>query len=79
MEIKINKNIFQIGDVYVMTEKAVGSDWKKSTILTLRHSAGCKKYTTIKEKKRKTSENKKTNKKPKKKSKKNEEESEEDD
>jgi hypothetical protein len=32
------------GDVYIMSEKAVGSDWKKSSILTLRHAAGCKKY-----------------------------------
>lgn len=28
------------GDVYVMGEKAVGTDWKKSSILTLRHAAG---------------------------------------
>lgn len=38
------------GDLYIMSEKAVGTDWKKSYILTLRHAAGCDKYTTIKEK-----------------------------
>ena len=33
------------GDIYVMSEKAVGYDWKRSSIPTLRHSAGCDKYT----------------------------------
>jgi hypothetical protein len=33
------------GDVYLMSEKATGWDWKKSSKLTLRHAAGCKKYT----------------------------------
>ena len=33
------------GDLYVMCSKAVGTDWKKSSIYTLRHSAGCDKYT----------------------------------
>lgn len=33
------------GDVYIMSEKAVGPDWKKSSIYTLRHSAGSDKYT----------------------------------
>ena len=28
------------GDVYFMSEKAVGSDWKKKKIYTLRHAAG---------------------------------------
>lgn len=28
------------GDVYVMSENTVGTDWKKSSIYTLRHSAG---------------------------------------
>ena len=32
------------GDIYIMSEKAVGADWKKSSIYTLRHSAGAKKY-----------------------------------
>jgi hypothetical protein len=27
------------GDIYIMSNKAVGSDWRKSSILTLRHSA----------------------------------------
>jgi hypothetical protein len=35
-------------DLYVMSAKAVGTDWKKKNIPTLRHAAGCKKYTTIK-------------------------------
>jgi len=28
------------GDMYIMSEKAVGNDWKKKSIYTLRHSAG---------------------------------------
>lgn len=28
-----------------MSEKAVGFDWKKSSIFTLRHATGCDKYT----------------------------------
>lgn len=28
------------GDMYVMSEKAVGTDWKRSSIITLRHAAG---------------------------------------
>jgi hypothetical protein len=28
------------GDIYIMSDKAVGYDWKKQTILTLRHAAG---------------------------------------
>jgi hypothetical protein len=35
------------GDMYVMSEKAVGTDWKKKTILTLRHATGCDKFTTL--------------------------------
>ena len=35
------------GDIYVMSEKAVGNDWKKKKILTLRHAAGCFKYTDV--------------------------------
>lgn len=38
------------GDIYLMSEKAVGTDWKKRTIKTLRHGTGCAKFTTIKEK-----------------------------
>ena len=32
------------GDIYAMSEKAVGFDWKRSSILTLRHSAGSYSY-----------------------------------
>ena len=39
---------FNHGDIYIMSEKTVGTDWKKSSIPTLRHAAGCDKYTTIK-------------------------------
>jgi len=28
------------GDIYVMSEKAVGIDWRRSSIMTLRHAAG---------------------------------------
>lgn len=35
------------GDMYIMSEKAVGTDWKKSSIYTLRHATGCKKFITI--------------------------------
>lgn len=35
------------GDMYVMSEKAVGTDWKKKKIHTLRHATGCDKYTNI--------------------------------
>jgi hypothetical protein len=41
-------NIFEIilnqGDIYFMSSKAVGRDWKKQKIYTLRHAAGAKKY-----------------------------------
>jgi hypothetical protein len=37
------------GDIYIMSEKAVGTDWKRKKIFTLRHATGCKKFTTIKE------------------------------
>jgi hypothetical protein len=36
------------GDIYVMSEKAVGTDWKKRNILTLRHAAGPEKFIVIK-------------------------------
>ena len=32
------------GDVYFFSEKATGNDWKKKTILTLRHAAGASKF-----------------------------------
>lgn len=43
--------ILNSGDLYIMSEKAVGNDWKRSSILTLRHSAGSKKYTNPKNEK----------------------------
>jgi len=39
------------GDMYVMSEKASGYDWKRRVVPTLRHAAGAKKYLTIKKKK----------------------------
>lgn len=38
--------------MYIMSEKAVGYDWKKRKIPTLRHAAGADKYLIIKEKKK---------------------------
>lgn len=38
------KNI-EHGDIYIMSEKATGFDWKKKSIYTLRHAAGSEKYT----------------------------------
>ncbi len=35
------------GDIYIMSEKAVGTDWKKSSIYTLRHATGSSKFTQI--------------------------------
>lgn len=35
------------GDIYVMSEKAVGTDWKLRKTPTLRHATGCSKFTTI--------------------------------
>jgi hypothetical protein len=35
------------GDLYIMSSKAVGNDWKKKNIYTLRHAAGCTKYTGV--------------------------------
>ena len=42
IDVKLNS-----GDVYIMSEKAVGADWKKKSKYTLRHSAGAKKYTSL--------------------------------
>lgn len=33
------------GDIYIMSEKAVGTDWRSSSIYTLRHCAGASKFT----------------------------------
>ena len=38
----------QDGDMYVMSEKAVGFDWLKKKIPTLRHATGVDKFTVIK-------------------------------
>ena len=35
------------GDIYIMSEKAVGTDWKKKKIYTLRHATGSKKFTGV--------------------------------
>ena len=35
------------GDMYIMSEKAVGFDWLKKKTTTLRHSTGCAKFTGI--------------------------------
>jgi len=35
------------GDIYFMSEKATGNDWKKSSIYTLRHAAGSDKYVNL--------------------------------
>jgi hypothetical protein len=37
----------QPGDLYAMSEKAVGSDWKRASVPTLRHAAGAQKYLTV--------------------------------
>lgn len=33
------------GDLYIMSEKTTGSDWKRSSLYTLRHATGADKYT----------------------------------
>ena len=35
------------GDLYIMSDAAVGQAWEKSSQLTLRHAAGCPKYTSL--------------------------------
>ena len=35
------------GDIYIMSEKAVGTDWKKKSTYTLRHATGCEKFTAV--------------------------------
>ena len=42
LEIDLNN-----GDAYIMSEKACGFDWRKSSIYTLRHCAGSEKYTKL--------------------------------
>lgn len=40
-------NDLEHGDMYVMSEKTTGYDWKSRTKWTLRHAAGSSKYTSI--------------------------------
>lgn len=42
LELTLNNN-----DIYFMSEKAVGTDWQKRSIYTLRHAAGSPKYLTL--------------------------------
>ena len=57
------------GDVYIMSEKSVGADWKLRSKYTLRHAAGAEKYRSLKKwekratKKTELKDNKKINKK----------------
>lgn len=47
---KIGTNVkFNLGhgDIYVMSEKTTGNDFKNKNIHTLKHAAGCAKYTKI--------------------------------
>ena len=39
--------IINNGDMYIMSEKAVGTDWKTRSIYTIRHAAGCHKFLKI--------------------------------
>lgn len=43
----IRINSIEHGDMYIMSEKATGFDWKSKSKYTLRHAAGCDKYTKI--------------------------------
>jgi len=36
------------GDIYFMSEKCTGNDWRCGSIYTLRHAAGCQNFLTIK-------------------------------
>lgn len=42
------KFVINGGDIYIMSEKATGYDWKRKNIKTLRHAAGCAKYLVVK-------------------------------
>ena len=41
------------GDIYLMSEKSVGTDWRLSSRYTVRHATGASKFTSILEKKSK--------------------------
>jgi hypothetical protein len=45
---KILKKILKDGDLYFMSDKAVGHDWKKKKVYTLRHAAGFEKALKMK-------------------------------
>lgn len=38
---------FGNGDIYFMSDKATGNDWKKKNVLTLRHAAGSAKFLSL--------------------------------
>ncbi len=40
--------VLENGDMYVMSEKAVGFDWLKKIIPTLRHASGTDQFMVIK-------------------------------
>ena len=42
MEFQLNA-----GDIYVMSEWAVGTEWKKNSLVTLRHATGAARFTTV--------------------------------
>ena len=42
---EIQEFVLDHGDMYIMSEKATGHDWKLRSKKTLRHCAGCNKYT----------------------------------
>ena len=44
--------VFRSGDLYLMSERAVGNDWRKSSLYTMRHAAGAEKYRVIRPKKK---------------------------
>lgn len=48
------KTTINSGDIYIMSEKVVGNDWKKKSLFTLRHSAGGEKYTNLDKKETKS-------------------------
>lgn len=56
---KTVKLMLNHGDIYVMSEKATGYDWRSKKAVTLRHAAGCEKFLVIEEKKAKPSSKKK--------------------
>jgi len=41
------KVLLNSGDMYIMSEKAIGQDWKKSSMWTWRHAAGHEKYISM--------------------------------